>query len=79
MSMLIWTVIMLMMKVMTVILMITVMLKLMQKRDSSSLSASSLQKWQAAPLCNGKFKVIKLGTGNKKFYLSVFLFDWELS
>ena len=61
MSMLIWTVIMLMMKVMTVILMITVMLKLMQKRDSSSLSASSLQKWQAAPLCNGKFKVGKLG------------------
>ena len=61
MSMLIWTVIMLMMKVMTVILMITVMLKLMQKRDSSSLSASSLQKWQAAPLCNGKFKVVSLG------------------
>ena len=49
---------MLMMTVMTV--MITVML-LVQKRDSSSLSASSLQKWQAAPLCNGKFKVVKLG------------------
>ena len=41
-------------------LMITVMF-LMQKRDSSSLSASSLQKWQAAPLCNGKFKVVKFG------------------
>merc|ERR1712223_2251921 len=36
----------------------------LQKRDSSSLSASSLQKWQAAPLCNGKFKVINVGTGN---------------
>ena len=56
MSMLIWL-IMLMMTVMTMMLMITVML-LLQKRDSSSLSASSLQKWQAAPLCNGKFKVI---------------------
>merc|ERR1712223_22168 len=36
----------------------------LQKRDSSSLSASSLQKWQAAPLCNGKFKGINVGTGN---------------
>ena len=33
---------------------------LMQKRDSSNLSSASLQKWQAAPLCNGKFKVGKL-------------------
>ena len=46
-----------------VMLMLSVMF-LMQKLDSSSLSASSLQKWQAAPLCNGKFKVIKLGNGN---------------
>ena len=43
-----------------VMLMLSVMF-LMQKRDSSSLSASSLQKWQAAPLCNGKFKVVKFG------------------
>ena len=40
-------------------LMLSVMF-LMQKLDSSNLSASSLQKWQAAPLCNGKFKVVKL-------------------
>ena len=46
--------------VMRVMLMFTLMF-LMQKLDSSSLSASSLQKWQAAPLCNGKFKVVKLG------------------
>ena len=51
---------MLIVTVMTVMLMFTMMF-LMQKRDSSSLSASSLQKWQAAPLCNGKFKVVKLG------------------
>ena len=42
-----------------VMLMLSVMF-LMQKQDSSSLSSASLQKWQAAPLCNGKFKVVKL-------------------
>ena len=36
----------------------------LQKRDTSDLSASSLQTWQYAPLCNGKFKVINVGTGN---------------
>ena len=59
MSMLIMM-IMLIVMVMRVMLMITVMF-LMQKLDSSNLSASSLQKWQAAPLCNGKFKVVKFG------------------
>merc|ERR1719450_424633 len=36
----------------------------LQKRDTSDLSASSLQTWQYAPLCNGKFKVVNVGTGN---------------
>merc|ERR1712083_176637 len=36
----------------------------LQKRDTSNLSASSLQTWQYAPLCNGKFKVINVGTGS---------------
>merc|ERR1712083_1254627 len=36
----------------------------LQKRDTSSLSASSLQTWQVAPLCNGKVKVFNVGTGN---------------
>ena len=48
--------VMLIMLIMTM----TVMLFL-QKLDSSNLSASSMQKWQAAPLCNGKFKVVKFG------------------
>merc|ERR1711963_1355281 len=36
----------------------------LQRPDTSSLSPSSLQKWQVAPLCNGKYKVINVGTGN---------------
>merc|ERR1712179_206647 len=36
----------------------------LQRPDTSSLSSSSLQRWQVAPLCNGKFKVINVGTGN---------------
>merc|ERR1712192_362319 len=36
----------------------------LQKRDTSDLSASSMQTWQYAPLCNGKFRVINVGTGN---------------
>jgi len=36
----------------------------LQRPDTSSLSSSSLQKWQVAPLCNGKYKVINVGTGN---------------
>jgi len=48
----------------------------LQKRDSSSLSASSLQKWQAAPLCNGKFKVINVGTG-KAMRFGPWLYDPE--
>jgi len=31
----------------------------LKRRDTSS----SLQRWQVAPLCNGKFKVINVGTG----------------
>ena len=51
---------MLVMLIMLIVTIMTVMLFL-QKLDSSNLSASSMQKWQAAPLCNGKFKVVKLG------------------
>ena len=36
----------------------------LQKRDTSDLSASSLQTWQYAPLCNGKVQVVNIGTGN---------------
>merc|ERR1711962_1347562 len=36
----------------------------LQRPDTSSLSSSSLQRWQVAPLCNGKYKVINIGTGN---------------
>merc|ERR1712106_101523 len=36
----------------------------LQKRDTSDLSASSLQTWQYALLCNGKVRVINVGTGN---------------
>merc|ERR1712198_514149 len=36
----------------------------LQKRDTSDLSDSSLQTWQYAPLCNGKVQVINVGTGN---------------
>ena len=36
----------------------------LQQRDTSDLSASSLQTWQYAPLCNGRVKIINVGTGN---------------
>merc|ERR1712083_669824 len=36
----------------------------LKKRNTSDLSTSSLQTWQYAPLCNGKFKIINVGTGN---------------
>ena len=36
----------------------------LQRPDTSSLSSSSLQRWQVAPLCNGKFKVVNVGNGS---------------
>ena len=48
----------------------------LQKRDTSSLSASSLQTWQVAPLCNGKVKVINVGTGNTMSF-GPWLYDSE--
>ena len=47
-----------------------------QKRDTNSLSASSLQTWQVAPLCNGKVKVINVGTGNTMSF-GPWLYDSE--
>ena len=47
----------------------------LQRPDTSSLSPSSLQKWQVAPLCNGKYKVINVGTRDIDF-LFVILLDW---
>ena len=37
----------------------------LQRPDTSSLSSSSLQKWQVAPLCDGKYKVVNFS--NYKF------------
>ena len=34
------------------------MTMVLQRPDTSSLSSSSLQRWQVAPLCNGKYKVV---------------------
>ena len=42
-------------------LVVTVVVILLQRPDTSSLTSSSLQRWQVAPLCNGKFKVINVG------------------
>ena len=44
--------------------MISLVMIVLQRPATSSLSSSSLQRWQVAPLCNGKFKVINVGTGN---------------
>lgn len=41
-----------------------VVMIVLQRPDTSSLSSSSLQRWQVAPLCNGKFKVVNVGNGN---------------
>ena len=46
---------------MMISLVVTIVL---QRPDTSSLSSSSLQRWQVAPLCNGKFKVVNVGNGN---------------
>ena len=42
-------------------LVVTVVVIVLQRPDTSSLTSSSLQRWQVAPLCNGKFKVINVG------------------
>lgn len=41
-----------------------VVMIVLQRPDTSSLSSSSLQRWQVAPLCNGKFKVVNVGNGS---------------
>ena len=49
---------------MMISLVVTVVTIVLQRPDTSSLSSSSLQRWQVAPLCNGKFKVVNVGNGN---------------
>ena len=57
-------------------LVVTVVVIVLQRPDTSSLTSSSLQRWQVAPLCNGKFKVINVGNlmSFVWFFLSVTLF-----
>ena len=48
----------------------------LQRPDTSSLSSSSLQRWQVAPLCDGKYKVVNYS--NYKFMLFTCLFTFPL-
>ena len=50
-----------------------VVMIVLQRPDTSSLSSSSLQRWQVAPLCNGKFKVVNVGTVNLMRFVWLFI------
>ena len=58
---------------MMISLVVTVVTIVLQRPDTSSLSSSSLQRWQVAPLCNGKFKVVNVGTVNLMRFVWLFI------